>query len=100
VEDVEESVTDDGAELEDSTTTEDDTTLELAATSLAMEGMTTLVVGRTKSVVEEAATSLTVDEATSLGVEEAPMVSLVSATDEEDSKTAVDIVVNNQINQV
>ena len=79
--------------------TEDGTTLELVGVSLAMEGMTTLIVGRTISLKEET-TSLTVEETTSLGVEEAATDSLVSIADEEDSKMAVDDAVSSTVDVV
>ena len=78
------------AELEDSTTTDDDTALELDVTSLETEGKTRLMVGRTTSLVEEAETSPTVEEVTSLEVKDAVMVSTVSVVDDEDSKMGVD----------
>ena len=80
--------------------TEDGTTLELVGVSLAMEGMTTLIVGRTISLEEEETTSLTVEETTSLGVEEAATDSLVSIADEEDSKMAVDDAVSSTVDVV
>lgn len=80
--------------------TKDGTTLELVGVSLAMEGMTTLIVGRTISLEEEETTSLTVEETTLLGVEEAATDSLVSIVDEEDSKMAVDDAVSSTVDVV
>lgn len=79
--------------------TEDGTTLELVGVSLAMDGMTTLIVGRTISLEEET-TSLTVEETMSFGVEEAATDSLVSIADEKDSKMAVDDAVSSTVDVV